>query len=153
MEDSRMSTPTEKEQDGKSYEMYPDGYKFDIREIKGGSVSDLRDTYFKRQHKLASEREDYDSDSEPEVGVNEQIQYLADEDTTWFTGCGLNLTLEMSIRTTQVIMAFVVTAFCIVKLWKSDDCSTVSTYAPLLSAIVMHILSNIKRLKHKNKKK
>lgn len=114
-----------------------------VEKIVGRSVMDLRDIYHRNQRVRAAERDDHESDSDSEDEISDRIRYLAEEDTTWFKGCWFKFTLDSSIRATQITVGSVVIIFCILKLWSTDDCSIMSTYAPLLSAIVMYFLSRI----------
>jgi len=123
-----------------------------IERIVGGSVTDLRGEYDRNQRDLAAERYDHESDSDSDDEVSDRIRYLAEEDTTWFRGCGFKFTLDSSILATQIIVGSIIIIFCILKLWSTNDCSVMSTYAPLLSAIVMYFLSNMGTRKRKNKK-
>jgi len=117
-----------------------------VRKILGGSVDDLRKEYRCAQRELASEREDHESDSDSDDELADRIRCLAEEDTTWFRGCGLKFTLDTSIFITQMMLSLVVIAFCMLKLWSTNDCSVMATYAPLLSAVVMYLLSSVKKI-------
>lgn len=124
-----------------------------VEQILGGSVMDLRSGFRQKERESASNRKDHDSDSDSDSEISDRIRHLSEENTTWFRGCGLKFTLDTSIFITQVLFGTVITVFCIIKLITTDDCSVMSTYAPLLSAVGMYFITQMGGMGRKRKKK
>lgn len=123
-----------------------------VEKIFDGSIANLRNNFRKKEQISASERNDHESDSDSDSEFSDRIRHLAEEDTTWFKGCGFKFTLDTSIFITQIMVGSIIAIFCMLKLWTTDDCSVMSTYAPLLSAIVMYFLSHMGSFRGKGNK-
>ncbi len=116
-----------------------------IHTLMGGSIMDLRQMHSLRQRQRTSALE-YNSDSDSETELEEKIRALAEEDDVWFKGCGLRLTIDTSIFFTQNSVILVVMIFCIIKLFLSDACDIMTTYVPILSAILSYFLVMFPRI-------
>ena len=125
-----------------------------VKEVLGSSIMDLRNVHALRQRRHAEEKDDFESDSDSEASLEDSLRQLSQQDTTWFDGCGLHLTLDTSIFFSQILVTFLMLIFCIIKLISSDDCSVQGTYAPILTAILGYYFSKpLSNLKQKLKNK
>nr|QBK84603.1 MAG: hypothetical protein LCDPAC01_00840 [Pithovirus LCDPAC01] len=105
-----------------------------VNVMMGNKMTDLRSLEKMRKGNVMGGSR-LEEDSDPRFD-GDTLRMAYENDTTWFQGHGFRFDLVNSSYFFTIVISILTIGFCIYKLANTDDCSVMSTYAPILTCIM-----------------